>query len=153
MLLLVWVSVGGGVSFNLVSRLPCGSLLLPDRLTLLSPKDFWSLICEVLLQTNALLLDREGYATHNLPNFDNSIIINPVSIGKDCTINNSNVGPHVTIGENARIESTIIQDSIIGNYASIKDAVLRSSIIGNDTSIKGFRQSLNIGDNTEIDFS
>lgn len=108
---------------------------------------------EVLLQTNALLLDREGYATHNLPNFDNSIIINPVSIGKDCTIINSIVGPHVTIGENARIESTIIQDSIIGNYASIKDAVLRSSIIGNDTSIKGFRQNLNIGDNTEIDFS
>ena len=76
-----------------------------------------------------------------------------MSIGKDCTIINSIVGPHVTIGENARIESTIIQDSIIGNYASIQDAVLRSSIIGNDTSIKGFRLSLNIGDNTEIDYS
>ncbi|MEM9848666.1 MAG: sugar phosphate nucleotidyltransferase [Bacteroidota bacterium] len=108
---------------------------------------------EVLLKTNALLLDREGYASHNLPNFDNSIIINPVSIGKDCKIVNSIIGPHVTIRGNAQIESSIIRDSIIGNYAAIHEAVLMNSIIGNDTSIKGFRQSLNIGDNTEIDFS
>ncbi|MEM1328441.1 MAG: sugar phosphate nucleotidyltransferase [Bacteroidota bacterium] len=107
---------------------------------------------EVLLETNALLLNRDTYASHNLPNYDNSIIINPVSIGKGCTIVNSIIGPNVTISGNATIKSSIIQDSIIGNYASIREAVLRNSIIGNDTSIKGFRQSLNIGDNTEIDF-
>jgi glucose-1-phosphate thymidylyltransferase len=28
-----------------------------------------------------------------------------------------------------------------------------NSVIGTDTSITGIRQSLNIGDNTEIDFS
>lgn len=108
---------------------------------------------EVLLQTNALLLDREGYASHNLPNYENSIIINPVSIGRNCEIINSIIGPHVTIGDNARIESAIIQNSIIGNYASIRETVLKKSIIGNDTAITGIRQSLNIGDNTEIDFS
>jgi glucose-1-phosphate thymidylyltransferase len=31
--------------------------------------------------------------------------------------------------------------------------MLERSIIGNDTAIRGARQSLNIGDNTEIDFS
>jgi len=108
---------------------------------------------EVLLKTNALLLDRDGYASHDLPNFDNSIIINPVSIGKNCNISNSIIGPHVTIGENVNLKSTIIRESIIGDYTAITDAVLRNSIIGNDTSITGFRQSLNIGDNTEIDFS
>lgn len=108
---------------------------------------------EVLLDTNAAFLDRSGYATTDLPPFDNSIIIHPVSIGQNCKISNSIVGPHVTIGNNARINHTIIKDSIIGNYAHIKEVILQRSVVGNDTAITGLRQSLNIGDNTEIDFS
>lgn len=108
---------------------------------------------EILLETNAILLDREGYASDDLPPYENSIIIHPVSIGEGCEIINSIVGPHVTIGAHARIESAIITNSIIGNYASIQEAVLHASVIGNDTAIKGLRQSLNIGDNTEIDFT
>lgn len=108
---------------------------------------------ETLLETNALLLDKEGYASDNLPEFDNSIVIHPVSIGKNCRIVNSIIGPHATIGSNATIESSIVKDSIIGNYASLHEVVLKKSVVGNDTSITGFRQSLNIGDNTEIDFS
>ena len=107
---------------------------------------------EILLETNALLLDKEGYASSDLPEFDNTIIIHPVSIGDHCQIKNSIIGPHVTIGDHAVIESAIVKNSIIGNYASIKEAVLQASVIGNDTSITGLRQSLNIGDNTEIDF-
>ncbi|MCR9287696.1 MAG: sugar phosphate nucleotidyltransferase [Bacteroidetes bacterium] len=108
---------------------------------------------EILLETNAILLDKEGYASQNLPQFEDSIIIHPVSIGKDCEIINSIIGPHVTISNKAKINSAIVKNSIIGNYAHIKEVVLMNSVIGNDTSITGIRQSLNIGDNTEIDFS
>lgn len=108
---------------------------------------------EILLETNAILLDKEGYASSHLPTYDNSIIIHPVSIGKNCTISNSIIGPHATIGDNAMIESAIVRNSIIGNYASLKEVVLQKSVVGNDTSIIGMRQSLNIGDNTEIDLS
>ena len=107
---------------------------------------------EILLETNNLLLDRKGFRSENLPSYDNSIIIQPVNIGQDCEISNSIIGPHVTIGNNTKLESAIVKSSIIGNYASIKEAVLVNSVIGNDTSITGLRQSLNIGDNTEIDF-
>ncbi|MEM1218738.1 MAG: sugar phosphate nucleotidyltransferase [Bacteroidota bacterium] len=107
---------------------------------------------DILLQTNSLLLDKEGYASNDLPNYDNTIIIHPVSIGEGCRISNSIVGPHVTIGNHAVLESAIVKNSILGNYASIREAVLQNSIIGNDTAITGLRQSLNIGDNTEIDF-
>ena len=108
---------------------------------------------ENLLETNALLLDKEGYASDYLPEYENSIVIHPVSIGKRCRITNSIIGPHATIGNDAVIESSIVRDSIIGNYALLKEVVMKKSVIGNDTSITGFRQSLNIGDNTEIDFS
>ncbi len=108
---------------------------------------------EVLLDTNAAFLDRAGYASENLPEYSNTIIIHPVSIGNNCKISNSIIGPHVTIGNNARISHTIIRDSIIGNYAHIKEVILQRSVVGNDTAITGLRQSLNLGDNTEIDFS
>lgn len=107
---------------------------------------------DILLETNAMLLDREGFASDDLPNFENTIIIHPVSIGKSCQIINAIIGPHVTIGDHATINSSIIKDSIIGSYASIDEVVLQHSVIGSDTSIKGIRQSLNIGDNTEIKF-
>lgn len=108
---------------------------------------------EVLLETNATFLDREGYASSDLPGFDNSIIIHPVSIGANCEIIDSIIGPHVTIGNNATIYRAILHDSIIGNYATIKEVILQKSVVGNDTAITGLRQSLNLGDNTEIDFS
>ena len=108
---------------------------------------------EVLLETNAIFLDREGYASSELPSFDNSIIIHPVSIGENCEIENSIVGPHVTIGNDTKIVNAIVRDSIIGNFASIKEVILQKSVVGNDAAITGVRQSLNIGDNTEIDFS
>ncbi|MCI5081676.1 MAG: NTP transferase domain-containing protein [Saprospiraceae bacterium] len=108
---------------------------------------------EVLLETNSNFLDRSGYASTDLPEYENTIIIHPVSIGENCKIKNSVIGPHVTISNNAKIERAIIRNSIIGNYAHIKEIVLQKSVVGNDTSITGMRQSFNIGDNTEIDFS
>jgi glucose-1-phosphate thymidylyltransferase len=108
---------------------------------------------DVLLETNATFLDREGYASYDLPPFYNSIIIHPVSIGQNCDINNSIIGPHVTIGNNVNVQNAIIKNSIIGEYASIKEIFLQKSVVGNDASITGFRHSLNVGDNTEIDFS
>ncbi|MGB3546798.1 MAG: sugar phosphate nucleotidyltransferase [Saprospiraceae bacterium] len=108
---------------------------------------------EVLLETNATLLNRPGYATDDPPPYDNAIIIHPVSIGPRCRITNSIIGPHVTIGANAEINESIIQDSIIGDFTSIREIILRHSVVGNDALITGMRQSLSIGDNTEIDLS
>jgi len=107
---------------------------------------------EILLETNATMLDR-NYDFDSVPQFDSAIFIHPVSIGKNCKIINSIIGPHVTIGDNVEVKSAIIKNSIIGNFTHIKEAVLHRSVIGNDTVITGIQQSLNIGDNTEIDFN
>jgi len=107
---------------------------------------------EILLETNATFLDREGFATEDPPPYDNSIIIHPVHIGPGCDLSNSIIGPYVTLGANTKLDHAIVSNSIIGDYATIHDIVLRNSVVGNDASIGGLRQSLNIGDNTEIDF-
>ncbi len=105
---------------------------------------------EVLLQNNAILLERQ-HDESRIYDFPGTIIVPPVSIGKNCTIKNSIIGPSVTIGDSAQIEHAILKDAIIGNFTVIADLVLNHSIIGNDAVIRGKFQSFNIGDNTEID--
>jgi glucose-1-phosphate thymidylyltransferase len=108
---------------------------------------------ENLLETNAILLNKVGYASEEIPFFDNTIIIHPVSIAMGCEIENSIVGPNVTVGEKAVIKNAIISNSIIGAYSVLQKVVLENSLIGSDALICGASQSLNIGDNTEIDLS
>ena len=120
---------------------------------------------ETLLATNATLL-RQQYDEGSLSDNgepmrdganvavharDGAVIIPPVSIAEGCTISSSIIGPNVTIGENTHVESSIIRDSIIGAYAKLNEVVLHNSIIGSDAFVRGLSQSLNIGDNTEID--
>ncbi|MFL5787599.1 MAG: sugar phosphate nucleotidyltransferase [Flavisolibacter sp.] len=104
-----------------------------------------------LLESNATLLKKFGARAEMSPEYENTVFIQPVSIGKDCSIKNSIVGPNVTIGEDTQIDSSIIKNSIIGSYSNLFDIVLDFSLIGSDTSIRGETRTLNIGDNTDID--
>lgn len=108
---------------------------------------------ETLLSTNATLLKQmeDQHPEMVRGGFDNTVIIHPVYIGEGCQIRNSIIGPDVSIGEHTKIEASIVRDSIIGAYAELQQVVLNSSIIGSDAYVRGLSQSLNIGDNTEID--
>ena len=108
---------------------------------------------DLLLVSNAILLKKLNTNTSRYSGFQNSIIVEPVSIAANCEIKNSIIGPNVTLGENTTVNYAIVRNSIIGNDATIDDVVLHDSVIGSDTFIKGLSQSLNIGDNTEIDLS
>jgi glucose-1-phosphate thymidylyltransferase len=108
---------------------------------------------DILLQTNELLLKRGLNKDFRESNLNNSIIIEPVFIGKNCKISNSIIGPNVSIGENASIDYSIIKESIIGPFAELKNAVLSQSLIGNDASLHGTVHSMNLGDSAEINFN
>lgn len=108
---------------------------------------------EILLETNAVLLKKYNNDGNKSTAFENTIIIPPVHIAENAKIAHSIIGPNVTVGENVNIEYSILSDSIIGNYTQLSKVHLNYSIIGNDAVIKGNSQSLNIGDNTEIDLS
>lgn len=105
---------------------------------------------ENLLETNAIMLDRNFDSSSSI-DIPGSIIIPPVSIGKNCQITHSIIGPNVTIGDDAKVDNAILKDAIIGNFTILEDIVLQHSIIGSDAIVKGRYQSYNIGDNTEID--
>ena len=106
---------------------------------------------ETLLESNATLLKKFTVPEDKQYSFENTVLIQPVSIGEGCDIKNSIIGPNVAIGENTIIDSSIIKNSIIGSFSNMFDIVLDSSIIGSDTDLKGETRTLNIGDNTSID--
>ena len=108
---------------------------------------------ETLLESNATLLKKFGGNIALEHNFENTIIIPPVSIAEGCDIRNSVIGPNVAIGENTTLSYAIIKDSIIGSYSKLVEIVINNSLIGSDAEVKGVNRSLNIGDNTAIDLS
>jgi glucose-1-phosphate thymidylyltransferase len=105
---------------------------------------------DTLLAANATLLNRPEFVTADYTRFPRTIIIPPVYIGHNCKVSNSIIGPNVAIGDNTYIDYSIVSESIIGSYSELASAVLHHSIIGSDASLHGLSQSLNIGDNTEL---
>lgn len=105
---------------------------------------------ETILESNATLLKKFAPKT-DANQFENTVIISPVSIGAGCNIKNSIIGPNVSIGENTTIDYSIVKNSIIGSFSNLFDIVLDDSVIGSDTNLRGETRSLNIGDNTSID--
>jgi glucose-1-phosphate thymidylyltransferase len=108
---------------------------------------------DALLAANAILLNYPENQSDIEICYDGNIILQPVRIGKNCRIKNSIIGPNVAVGENTAIDSCIIKESIVGSYSELRNVVMYQSIIGSDAKITGICQSLNIGDNTEINLS
>ncbi len=106
---------------------------------------------ETLLESNATLLKKFQRKAESEYDFENTVIIPPVSIGEGCDIRNCIIGPNVTIGESTKMNFSIVRNSIIGSYSNLFDIVLEGSIIGSDTGLRGETRTLNIGDNTNID--
>jgi glucose-1-phosphate thymidylyltransferase len=106
---------------------------------------------ETLLESNATLLKKFARENPVKYEFENTVIVQPVSIGAGCTIKNSIIGPNVAIGDNTVIDYSIVKNSIIGSFSNLFDIVLETSVIGSDTNLRGETRSLNIGDNTSID--
>lgn len=105
---------------------------------------------EVILQTNRNLLKRlEVKDFTHLTKLGN-IIVPPVHISTTAKIENSIIGPDVSIGDGAYITRSIVKNSIIGMNASLQNAIIENSLIGSDSSLVGAVQSLNIGDSAEI---
>lgn len=106
-----------------------------------------------IIESNAILLKKFGTPVPEENQYQNSVFIPPVSIGKDCVIRNAVIGPNVTVGDNTIINNAIVKDSIIGSFSNIYKIVLENSLIGSDAEVQGVSRNLNIGDNTAVDLS
>lgn len=80
----------------------------------------------------------------------NSIVIQPSFIGADVVIENSVVGPHVSIGEKTKISDSRVKNSIIQKESRVSNAVIENSMLGNFVIFEGSSLDLSVGDYNTI---
>ena len=102
---------------------------------------------ETLLATNRYLLQKQS------PNYSlsNSIIIPPVFIADTAEIENSLIGPYVSIAGGSKVNQAIIKDSIINENATVENVLLTQSLIGENALVRGQHSRLNVGDSSQIE--
>jgi glucose-1-phosphate thymidylyltransferase len=76
-----------------------------------------------------------------------------VHISPSAVIEESVIGPYVSISDEARVHRSIVKDSIICKNAVVEFTLLDSSIIGEKAEIRGTYSHLNIGDSSEAGWS
>ena len=80
----------------------------------------------------------------------NSKVINPCYIEEGVKIENSIVGPHVSIHKGTSISNSIVKNSIIQSDSDIKNKIIQNSMVGNHVKIEGKIEDLSVGDFTSI---
>ncbi len=104
---------------------------------------------ETMLSTNRFLLDHSSAER----SFDDSIIIPPCFVSENAILSRSIIGPYTTVADGAKVEDSVVRNSIISNDATVSAALLEESIIGNNAKVTGRFQKFNVGNSSEIDFS
>ncbi len=107
---------------------------------------------ETLLATNRTLLEAKykNSVQADAARFPGSIINAPVYIAPSASVENSIVGPYVTVAEHSAIRNSIVSNSIISSWASVQNMILTESIVSDRAKIVGEAYRLNVGDSSEI---
>jgi glucose-1-phosphate thymidylyltransferase len=103
---------------------------------------------DTLLSTNRYLLSQ----IESVDKRPGNILLPPVYISPSAVLENSVIGPNVSVGDNAKIVRSIIKDSIISECAEVTDCLLEQSLIGNTSFISGQFKRANLGDSSEIEY-
>ena len=109
---------------------------------------------EVTVETNQRMLGflfeaKKSLISKTLTN-ENSTIIEPCFIGENVVLKNSEIGPHVSIGEGTMVENSTIKNSIIQTKSKIMNATLDNAMIGNYATFDGKFTNVSIGDYSEL---
>ncbi len=80
----------------------------------------------------------------------NSTIIEPCYIGEGVVIENSVVGPHVSVGDKSTIRNSVVSNSIVQTHAVVEMSVITNSMLGNHAGIRGKAVDLSVGDYNQI---
>jgi glucose-1-phosphate thymidylyltransferase len=102
-----------------------------------------------LLETNAHVLANGDRA--RAPDGGKSVrCADPVRIAEGVTLENCQLGPHVTIETGCVIRNSKISNSIVGENVTIEHAQLHDSVIGDDSVVRGVKGSINVGASSTV---
>jgi glucose-1-phosphate thymidylyltransferase len=107
---------------------------------------------ETVLDTNRYLLEN---GSDNSAQFQcaTCVIVPPVNIHPSAVIEESVIGPDVTIGPECRITRSIIRNSIIDAGAEIIETIMDQSLVGKEAIVHGRYRQFNVGDSALVGYS
>jgi len=77
-------------------------------------------------------------------------IVDPVLIEDDVVIEQSTIGPNVTIEAGTMVRESTITDAIIGKRCRIEQCRLDQALLGDDVTVSGLRGSASLGSHAEV---
>jgi len=102
---------------------------------------------DTLLETNQILLEKGAARRVDYPGVT---IHDPVYIEDGVTIEQSEVGPNVSIEQGSRITGSRLRNSIVGRDARLNRVELDGSLLGSGVIVDGLQGSASIGDQSEV---
>ena len=102
------------------------------------------------LETTGEIVAKENHS-FDASNYPGSTIIPPVFIADDVIIENSVIGPKVSIEAGSIIKNSKIENTIIRDHASLADVETSGSTIGANTSIINVKGKIDIGDHSSVE--
>lgn len=109
----------------------------------------------VTIETNQRMLgflekDNENLVANSV-RLENANIIPPCYIGENVVLNDTTVGPFVSVGDNTIIENSTIKNSLIQTNSKIANANLDNAMIGNHVKYNGNFEAISIGDYSTLE--
>lgn len=123
----------------------------------LGPVDEW-MDCgnkSATVETNGKILGFEKEEFANTPSsakISNSLVIPPCFIGENVVIENSKVGPFVSLGNGTKVVNSNIDNSLIQEKCVIDHGNLTGSMIGNYAEYYGVSRDISLGDFSVLNF-
>ncbi len=108
---------------------------------------------DATVDTNKRVLDLvqdQETLIHPNADIDDAIIIEPCFIAEGAVVQNSVIGPHVSIGAKTHISNSVIKNSIIQNNSRLDNQLIENSMIGNNSQLLGKSKSLSLGDFNQL---
>lgn len=102
------------------------------------------------VHTNSRLLHAHGSYISPKATITNATIIEPCFIADNAVIEESVVGPYVSVANNASISKSVVQHSIVQQHSSISSSVCNNSMVGAYASISVKPLELSVSDYSEI---
>ncbi len=80
----------------------------------------------------------------------NAVVVPPVFIGENAVIENTVLGPHVSVGAGTRITGSMLRNCIVQENTRLENVNLADSMVGNYASVQGHPADLSVGDYSTI---
>jgi glucose-1-phosphate thymidylyltransferase len=77
-------------------------------------------------------------------------IVEPVLIEDDVVIEQSTIGPNVTIEAGTVVRESTVTDAIIGKRCRIDQCRLDEALLGDDVTVSGLRGGGSLGSHSEV---